>query len=79
MVTKFNNSLVSAGAISGTRITGTSFSGPINPYITASNSNDDQPIVLYSVSGSPVPVPPGNLALVVPDSNNVRTIDTSNG
>ena len=56
--------------------TGT-ISGPINPYITTTSVDYDQPIVQYKASGV-VPTPPANLALIIPTTNFV-TVNSSTG
>ena len=55
-----------------------SFIGQINAYITTSQANHDQPIVCYQASGGIVPVPPANLALIIPTTN-IITVNSSTG
>ena len=54
-----------------------SFNGQINPYITTSQADYDQPIVAYLASGV-VPSPPSNLALIIPKTN-IITVNSSTG
>ena len=54
-----------------------SFIGQINPYISTSQADYDQPIVAYQASGV-VPTPPANLPLIIPKTN-IITVNSSTG